>query len=147
MKKFYTPLSLIVYCIVIMTLLYFFVTKYNKIVFPLNLIGLVIAFAGFFIMEKAHDLFEKHKTTLKIDKSSHLITEGVFSKTRNPMYLGMFILVAGLSIFSTNLLSLILPLFFLLLIRLIFIPKEEQLIHKTFGDEYDEYKKQVRRWI
>ncbi|MFC1730065.1 methyltransferase family protein [candidate division KSB1 bacterium] len=147
MKKLYIPPALIAYCIIVMTLLYFFAPKYNMIVYPLNLIGLGIAFAGFILMGKARDLFIKHKTTLKIDTSFHLLTEGVYSKTRNPMYLGMFILVVGFSIFSTNILALILPIMFLLLVRLIFITKEEGLIQDKFGEEYDEYKKQVRRWI
>ena len=84
---------------------------------------------------------------MKIEKSSHLIKEGVFSKTRNPMYVGMFILILGFSIFSTNIIALLFPFTFLLLVNLIFIRKEEQLMSDTFGEEYLKYKKTVRRWI
>jgi SAM-dependent methyltransferase len=68
-------------------------------------------------------------------------------KTRNPMYTGMTILLFGFSIFSTNVLALFLPLFFMTIVRLIFIKREEQLMFETFGKEYLEYKKKVRRWI
>lgn len=147
MSKLYIPPTLIAYSVLLMILLYFFVGQYNLIKFPFNLIGLVISFLGFMLMGKARELFTKHQTTLKIEKSNRLIKEGVFSKTRNPMYIGMFILVFGFSIVSTNLIALSLPFVFLLLVRLIFIREEERLMYETFGEEYLEYKKKVRRWI
>ncbi|MCF8298797.1 MAG: isoprenylcysteine carboxylmethyltransferase family protein [Saprospiraceae bacterium] len=147
MKKLYIPPTLIAYCLVVMILFYFFIPQFNFIVFPYNLAGLIISFLGFIIMGKARDLFRKHETTLKIKTSSQLIIEGVFTKTRNPMYLGMTILILGFSICSTNLLSLILPLLFMIFVSQIFISKEEKLMADTFGDEYLEYKKKVRRWI
>lgn len=147
MKKLYIPPALIVYCVLSMVLLYFFIPQYNLIFFPVNLIGLVIAFSGLMLMGKARELFKKYETTLKIERSSNLIKEGVFSRTRNPMYVGMFILILGFSIISTNLIALLLPFVFLLLVRLIFIKKEEQLMFDTFGEKYLEYKKKVRRWL
>ena len=130
-----------------MVLLYFFVPQYNFIIFPYNLIGLLISFFGFTFMGKARDLFKKHQTTLKIEKSNQLIIEGVFSKTRNPMYVGMCILVFGFSILSTNVIAISLPFVFLVLVTLIFIKKEEHLMFEKFGEEYVEYKKKVRRLI
>jgi protein-S-isoprenylcysteine O-methyltransferase Ste14 len=147
MRKFYIPPTLIAYCVLSMVLLYFFVPQYNFIRFPYNLIGLLIAFLGFTIMGKARDPFRKHQTTLKIEKSNQLIREGVFSKTRNPMYVGMCILVLGFSIFSTNVIALSLPFIFIVLVSLIYIKKEEQLLIEKFGEEYLEYKNEVRRLI
>jgi protein-S-isoprenylcysteine O-methyltransferase Ste14 len=130
-----------------MIVLYFFAPRFNLIGFPYNLIGILIAFSGFILMGKARDLFKKHQTTLKIEKSNHMIDEGIFSKTRNPMYMGMSILIFGFSIFSTNVFTLFLPLFFMTIVRLIFIKREEQLMFETFGKSYLEYKKTVKRWI
>jgi protein-S-isoprenylcysteine O-methyltransferase Ste14 len=107
----------------------------------------VVAFSGFLLMGKARDLFKNNDTTLKIERSSQLIKEGIFTKTRNPMYVGMSILILGFSLISTNLIALLLPFVFLFLVRLIFIRKEEQLLYETFGEEYLEYKKKVRRWL
>ncbi len=147
MKKLYIPPVLISYCAMSMVLLYVLAPKYNLIFFPYNVIGLPIAFTGFMLMGKTRDLFKKYQTTLQIEKSSSLIKEGVFSKTRNPMYLGMFILLLGLSIFSTNFFALSLPFVFLSLVRLIFIRKEERMMHDAFGEEYLEYKRTVGRWL
>ncbi len=147
MKKLYIPPALIAYCTLSMVAIYFFVPQFNLIIFPYNCMGLLIAFSGFYLMGKARDLFRKHQTTVKIDKSNHLIIEGVFSRTRNPMYIGMFILILGFSIVSTNIISCILPFVFAILVRLIFIRKEEKMMLETFGEAYLEYKKKVRRWI
>ncbi|NHJ85658.1 MAG: isoprenylcysteine carboxylmethyltransferase family protein [Asgard group archaeon] len=147
MKKLFIPPSLIAYCLLIMVALYIFVPQFNLIEFPYNLIGIMVAFSGFIIMGKSRDLFRKHQTTLKIEKSNHMINEGFFSKSRNPMYLGMTILIFGFSIFSTNVISLFLPFIFMTMVRLIFIRKEEQLMFETFGKHYLDYKNKVRRWI
>lgn len=147
MRKLFIPPALIAYCMLSMIALYFFAAQYNLMIFPYNLAGIVIALSGFMLMGKARDLFAKHQTTLKIEKSDHLIKEGVFSRTRNPMYAGMSILILGFSIVSTNLIALSLPFIFFVLVSLIFIKKEERLMQDTFGEEYDDYKKKVRRWI
>lgn len=147
MEKLYIPPTLIGYCMLIMISLYIFVPQFNWIGFPYNLVGLLISFSGFVIMGKSRDLFRKHQTALKIEKPDHMIKEGVFSKTRNPMYMGMTILIFGFSIFSTNLIALILPFLFLTIVSLIFVKKEEQLLYEAFGNDYLEYKKDVRRWI
>ena len=147
MKNLYIPPTLIAYSILFMTILHFYLPQFNLIRFPYNLIGILIAFSGFILMGKSRDLFKKHQTTLKIEKSNHLINEGIFSKTRNPMYMGMTILIFGFSIFSTNIIALFLPFIFMTIVRLIFIKKEEQLMFDAFGQDYLEYKKKVRRWI
>jgi len=98
-------------------------------------------------MGKSRDLFKKYQTTLEIEKSNHMINEGVFAKTRNPMYMGMTILIFGFTIFSTNVIALFFPFFFVTIVRFIFIKREEQLMFETFGNDYLEYKKNVRRWI
>ena len=98
-------------------------------------------------MGKARDLFKKHNTKLAIETSSSLVTEGPYSKTRNPMYIGMFLLLLGIAVCFANLLSMLTPLGFILAIHLIFIPKEEKLMHEAFGNQYLEYKGKVKRWI
>jgi protein-S-isoprenylcysteine O-methyltransferase Ste14 len=147
MKKLYIPPTLIAYCMLIMMALYFFVPQYNYLKFPYNSIGILVAVSGFLLMGKSRDLFKKHQTTLKIQKSNHMIDEGVFLKSRNPMYMGMTILISGLSLFSTNVIALFLPFIFMVLVRFLFIRKEEQLLFETFGDDYLEYINKVRRWI
>lgn len=147
MRKLIIPPTICVYCALGMLLLYLFLPQFNTIPFPVNLIGIAIGFGGFWFMGKTRDTFRKNQTTFRIGLSSCLITEGVFSKTRNPMYLGMFTMVFGVGIFSTNLLSLLFPLIFLLYVRILFVAKEEQMLKDTFGKAYIDYKNRVPRWL
>jgi protein-S-isoprenylcysteine O-methyltransferase Ste14 len=102
---------------------------------------------GFAIMSKVRDLFKKHNTTLEIKQSTSIITEGVFAKSRNPMYIGMFFLLLGFGVCSTNVLSIAACFIFVLLVNWLVIPQEEKLMKEAFGQEYIAYKSKVRRWI
>jgi|GEM_PF-4331134 len=88
MKRLFIPPVCVFISFLLIVSFYFLLPGYNLILFPFNLAGLLIAFFGFVIMGKARDLFRKHKTTLAIKRSSFLITEGIFSRSRNPMYAG-----------------------------------------------------------
>lgn len=148
MTKFlYSPPALIVYSITSIILLYLFLPLFNILIFPFNLTGLIFALMGLIFMSKTRKLFKKHKTTLILDRSSHLITEGVFSKSRNPMYLGITLLILGLSIFSTNIIAILVPVAFFELVKHMYVLKEEKILQDTFGAEYLKYKKAVRRWM
>jgi len=143
----YSPPALIIYSMITMLFLYFSLPNLNLIHFPFNLIGLVVSLLGLILMGKSKKLFKKYKTPLKLEKSTFLITESVFSKTRNPIYVGMTTLILGLSIFSTNIIALFVPLAFFLLVSHLYIKKEEILMKDAFGEEYLNYKKSVRRWV
>lgn len=147
MKKLIIPPVFVLISLISEITLYIFLPKLNLITFPYNLSGIVITFLGFIIMGKSRDLFKKHETTLDIKESSSLIKEGIFLKTRNPMYCGMFLLLLGISICFRNLLSIMVPFLFLLSIQMIFIPKEEKMLLEKFGEDYLDYKKKVKRWI
>lgn len=147
MNKILIPPVFVFISLCLIILFYFLLPGYNWIPFPYNFLGVLIAFSGFVIMGKTRDLFDKYKTTLGFDKSSHLINEGIFIKTRNPMYVGMFLFLFGISICFTNLFSILTSIAFILAIRICFISREEKLLNDEFGDIYSAYKKQVRRWI
>ena len=79
--------------------------------------------------------------------ASTLITSGVYRFTRNPMYLGLLLLlIAGLFRFSTLPGLLAIPLFIIYMNRFQIIP-EETAMQKKFGDEFADYKERVRRWV
>lgn len=147
MKKLLIPPVFILVCLVLMVLFYYILPDFNIISFPFNMIGILVAIAGFVIMNIARDLFKKHSTSFMYDKSSHMITDGIFSKTRNPMYIGMFLMVLGIGICFTNLFSIITSLLFLFLVNFISIPFEEKMMYDTFGQEFLDYKKDVPRWL
>jgi protein-S-isoprenylcysteine O-methyltransferase Ste14 len=147
MKKLFIPPVCVFICLLLIAAFYFLLPRYNLVPFPVNLAGGPIAFFGFVPMGKARDLFRKHRTTLAIERPSCLVTEGIFSKTRNPMYAGMFLLLFGVGICFGNLFSIITAIGFIFTMQFVFIPEEEKLMHGAFGPEYLEYKKKVRRWI
>jgi protein-S-isoprenylcysteine O-methyltransferase Ste14 len=143
MKKLFIPPLLILLSLALIILFYFLFPSLNLIPFPYNFLGLLVALSGFIIMGKARELFKKHQTTMDFKESSSLIQEGIFLKTRNPMYLGMFLLLFGIAICFRNILSLAIPFLFLAIIILVFIPREDKLLTEKFGQEYLEYKRKV----
>jgi protein-S-isoprenylcysteine O-methyltransferase Ste14 len=147
MKKLLIPPVFVLISLILIITFYFKLPAYNCVPYPLNLCGTIFICVGFMIMAIASRLFRKHKTTLTFDKSTHLVTEGIYSRTRNPIYLGMFIMLIGIGICFGNLFSIIMPFGFIIIIRLMIIPKEEKLMFEAFGQDYLDYKKKVRRWI
>jgi protein-S-isoprenylcysteine O-methyltransferase Ste14 len=147
MKKIIIPPVFLLISFILIAAFYFILEDYNYIIFPYNFFGIIPFFGGFVLTGKAHDLFKKYKTTHTYDQPIHLIDEGIFAKTRNPIYLGMILFLLGLAICCGNLFSLAVPFLFLIIIELVFIPMEEKIMESTFGEQYNEYKKRVHRWI
>jgi protein-S-isoprenylcysteine O-methyltransferase Ste14 len=147
MKKLIIPPIFVLISLILIVTFYFVLPEFNWIPIPVNLLGILVSIIGFGIMGKSRDLFKKHKTTLAIENSSFLIQEGIFLKTRNPMYVGMFLLLLGLGICFMNLFSVLIPLVFILIIHFVFVKKEEKLLFDSFGQEYTGYKAKVKRWI
>jgi len=76
-----------------------------------------------------------------------LVTSDVHAWTRNPIYLGMFLLYAGIGIASGSLWILILIVPLAIVIRFGVIAREEAYLERRFGAAYVGYKARVRRWI
>ena len=105
---------------------------------------------GISILVSAVSSFREYKTTInpiKIENASTLVTAKSFSLSRNPMYLGMLIILMSLS-FKFNFIGglFILPLFVIFITKFQIIP-EEVAMEKIFKDEFVEYKATTRRWI
>lgn len=83
----------------------------------------------------------------EMDSSSALVTGGIFQISRNPMYLGMAAVVAGVGVgLGTWVVLPILGLFVIWITEKQIKPEEKALI-RIFGREFEEYKTKVRRWI
>ncbi len=94
--------------------------------------------------------FRKVRTTvnpLRPENTSSLITEGLYSMTRNPMYLGMAIMLTGAAFIMRCLSPLPMPLVFCLVVTVMQILPEEKTLERLFGDEYRHYKRSVGRWV
>jgi protein-S-isoprenylcysteine O-methyltransferase Ste14 len=76
-----------------------------------------------------------------------LVTTGIHGWTRNPIYLGMFLVYGGIGIAAPSPWTLILTLPLALAIRYGVVAREEAYLERRFGDAYRDYKSRVRRWL
>jgi protein-S-isoprenylcysteine O-methyltransferase Ste14 len=94
--------------------------------------------------------FHRHSTTVNPtspDKASALVVNGIYGYTRNPMYLGLLLVLVAWWGYLPNAFSLIiLPIFIIYMNRFQIQPEERVLLEK-FGDPYALYMSKVRRWL
>ena len=111
-------------------------------------VGIAPILIGVVLNLWADSLFKKNKTTVKPHlKPTALMTSGVFGWTRNPMYLGMALILFGVSICVGALTAFISPVVFFFISERSFIPLEEASMVAAFGNSYLQYKRRVRRWV
>ena len=134
--------------IALIIIIYFIFPISEIIYFPWNLLGLLSALTGVILNLHTDNLFKKYATTVQpFEESSNLITNGMFRLSRNPMYLGMSLILLGMSIFLGSIGPFFVILIFVILMDQIFIRVEELMLEKKFGDKWLKYKNSVRRWI
>ena len=115
---------------------------------PYSYSGYVLIALGTAVMLWAWGLFKRAKTPLPSnEKPSVFVVTGPYRFTRNPMYLGMAIILTGSAIAMATLPGFIAALVFFMIINYWIIPLEERSMEATFGKQYLEYKKRVRRWL
>ena len=133
-----------------------FLINYTKNIFPKIEIKNEIIFGSFMIISgliiilSAIILFKKYQTTitpLNPSNATKLITDGIYKFSRNPMYLGLLLVLVGISIILNLTGGFFFILLFILYINLFQIIPEENAMVDLFKDEFLEYKKNVRRWI
>lgn len=93
--------------------------------------------------------FFRSRTTinpLRPAKASALVTGGIYRVTRNPMYVGMAILLAGWAVWLASLWPFLGPVLFVAYITRFQIAPEERILRSKFG-EFDAYAARVRRWL
>lgn len=78
---------------------------------------------------------------------SKMIKEGPFRYTRNPAYLSLTMVYAGIALLRNALLAILLLPLVLFAIQRDQIEREERYLERTFGEEYLAYKERVRRWV
>ena len=112
--------------------------------------GVVLAGVGAGIAVWGVVAFRKAGTTVDPrdpHAASSFVASGIYRYTRNPMYLGFLLALAGLGAFLANLAAVaLLPLFVAYLVRFQIVPEERALLHK-FGAPFAGYMATVRRWL
>ena len=103
--------------------------------------GVVVGSLGFREMRRAGTNVDPYKPATAIVES------GPYRFTRNPLYIGLTLMYAGIAAFANALAALLLLPGVLAVMRRGVIEREERYLEGKFGDEYVRYKERVRRWI
>ena len=94
--------------------------------------------------------FRKAQTTPNpqaLEKVSSLVTSGIYQYSRNPMYLGLVLILLGWAFYLSHFLAFVLLPVFILYMTRFQIQPEEQMMARKFGKTYQAYLNKVRRWI
>lgn len=113
-----------------------------------KIIGVILLIiALFFLVKSLRQFFQSKNTVVTMKPASSLQTNGIYSITRNPMYVGLAVVYLGISCFIGNWWNIILFPLLLLIVQEYIIKREEKYLARRFGQEYVVYKTKVRRWL
>ena len=115
---------------------------------PWNHLGWLAALGGLALSVSGKSLFSRRGTNINtFNDPDFLVTDGPFRYSRNPMYLGFAIALAGIALVLSSLSPAILAALFVLITDRWYIRFEEIRMRASFGEQYDRYCGQTRRWI
>lgn len=115
---------------------------------PWNFLGLALLLFGAFLgVVSARSFLREGTGLVPFDEAKVLVTHGFFQYSRNPMYLGMALMLLGTSGFLGSFSSLLPVPLFMVIIHRRFILAEEKFLEDAFGEAYLSYQASVRRWL
>jgi protein-S-isoprenylcysteine O-methyltransferase Ste14 len=114
----------------------------------LRLTGWTLAVLGVALAWWGSETFRRAKTPVyPAFPATRIVTNGPYRFTRNPMYVGLTLLYAGVSLVLNQEWPLLLLPIVLILLHKQVIEREERYLSEAFAEEYGAYRKRVRRWI
>lgn len=114
----------------------------------IEVLGVLLTAVGAVLMVWPLSIFRKHHTTTTpSETTTAFVNWGPYRFSRNPMYLGLFLFFAGLSIAFVIIWSVLLLVLVVFYVNSAVIPVEERQLRKNFQQAYDQYCREVRRWI
>lgn len=145
------PPPLVALCVALLMWLASLVVAPFEVPFLLRIsASLVFVFVGLGLSLAGLVSFMRAKTTVnptKPSSTSSLVSTGVYRFTRNPMYLGLLLVLLGWSTFLANVVAFLFAPLFVLYINRFQITPEERALSSLFGAEFSAYKARVRRWL
>jgi protein-S-isoprenylcysteine O-methyltransferase Ste14 len=108
---------------------------------------ILIVFALSFLASSLVKFFKTKNTVVLIKPASSLQTTGIYSISRNPMYVGLAFLYLAITCFIGNWWNVILFPLLILIIQGYVIRSEEKYLERAFGETYLDYRSRVRRWL
>lgn len=115
-----------------------------------RIVAASLALAGLSIALVGVASFRRAKTTvnpLQPSAASSLVIAGIYRFTRNPMYLGMLLVLLGWAVFLANALAWFFPVVYVPLMNCLQIIPEEKALAEKFGSPFTNYQSRVRRWL
>jgi protein-S-isoprenylcysteine O-methyltransferase Ste14 len=104
--------------------------------------------AGLFLAASFFAAFRRARTPVDVRKpTSAVVTTGPYRLSRNPGYLSLALIYAGIAILASSLWAFVSLIPTLLLVEYGVIRREERYLERRFGEEYRRYKAQTRRWV
>ncbi len=100
-----------------------------------------------FIIPAILQFVRSKNSVATVKPASSLQFRGIYGLTRNPMYFGLLLLYVGIGIVKGNWWTIMLIPVLIVLVHVLVIKKEEAYLERAFGQDYINYRKQVRRWI
>ena len=115
---------------------------------PANILGwILVAFSLIIVLPAIFRFVQSRNTLITVKPANSLQTNGIYSVTRNPMYLGLLFLYTGLAFLTGNWWTFILIPIVIIVITVYVIKREEKYLSDAFGQDYSAYKIKVRRWV
>ena len=114
------------------------------------ILAIILAIFGIYVCASAIRQFKAVETTispLQPESATSLVHNGIFGKTRNPMYVGLFLILLGWAVWLQSASNIFILIAFVFGLTELQIKPEEAALRKVFGQGYIDYCKRVRRWI
>ncbi len=147
----YIPPPLVYLAVFLLSLLLQHLLPLSKSFFSsriVNVMGLFFALAGFCLgLPAIIQFFRTGNTVVTVKPASSLQTTGIYTWSRNPMYLCLLLLYLGAGLVFGNWWTLIFLFPLIVIVQVYLIRREEIYLEHTFGQAYLDYKKKVRRWL
>lgn len=116
----------------------------REVVAPaLAVLGIVVAFAGLFTVLRASTTIDPTRP----EGASTLVTSGIYRFTRNPMYLGVFLVLLAAAAGLGHPLALLVAVLFVPYMTRFQIRPEERALRARFGEAFEAYTRRTRRWL
>lgn len=146
LEKIKPPVYLL-FCLVLIAVLAFVFPQMRILGLPSVICGIMMVLSGIGLNIWAWLFFKRAGTPEDYAEPTALVKDGPYRFSRNPMHVGGILLVLGVSLMTGNVVTLIAPVILYVIMRVVFVPFEERMMEDIFGNEFLDYKKDVRRWI
>lgn len=147
MRKFIPPILMAI-CLLLMILLHWL---WRIAVFlhpPWTYLGAVPLVAGVLSAMAGRRALARAGTTVSVlCEPVALVTDGIYGRTRNPIYLGFALVLVGVWMFTGMASGIIPVILFVVITDRLYIRREEGLLAQKFGRSFEEYRQRTRRWI